>query len=84
MTVRLLYFAWVRERIGVAEEALDLAEPIPLSALVATLARRSPGHAEAFAQPTLLRAAVNQALAGWDAMVEPGDEVALFPPVTGG
>jgi molybdopterin synthase sulfur carrier subunit len=84
MTVRLLYFAWVRERIGVSEEAVEMAESAPLSTLVARLAARSAAHAEALSQPELLRAAVNQALADWDVMVRPGDEVALFPPVTGG
>ncbi len=84
MTVRLLYFAWVRERIGMASETISLESALPLSALVAQLAQRSAGHAAALADPSRLRAAVNDAFADWETRVGPGDEVALFPPVTGG
>jgi sulfur-carrier protein len=80
----MLYFAWVRERIGVGEEMVELSEVEPLSALVARLAARSDGHGAALAHLGRLRAAVNQDFVGWDALVAPGDEVALFPPVTGG
>jgi molybdopterin synthase sulfur carrier subunit len=84
MTVRLLYFAWVRERIGAAREEIELEAPLPLGTLVESLARRSAGHAEALSDRGPLRAAINQCFAGWEALVKPGDEVALFPPVTGG
>lgn len=84
MTIRLLYFAWVREMVGAEAEQLPLAEPLPLGELVERLRARSEGHARALAEPARLRAAVNQDFAGWDALVRPGDEVALFPPVTGG
>lgn len=82
--VRLLYFAWVREAIGVEAEEVPLAGPATLGALVGLLRARSEGHARALAELGRLRAAVNQDFAGWDALVRPGDEVALFPPVTGG
>ncbi|WP_448579112.1 molybdopterin converting factor subunit 1 [Thermaurantiacus sp.] len=82
--IRLLYFAWVRERIGLAEEELELAGPMSLLALIACLRGRSPGHAAALSDPTRLRAAVNQQFVALDAHVQAGDEVALFPPVTGG
>ena len=68
-----------------AEE--DIAPPPEVrdvAGLVAFLATRSPGHAAAFADPRQLRAAVNQDFATPDAPVGPGDEVAFFPPVTGG
>jgi molybdopterin converting factor small subunit len=55
-----------------------------VAGLIAWLAARSPGHAAAFADPRQLRAAVNQDFATPDAPVAPGDEVAFFPPVTGG
>jgi molybdopterin converting factor subunit 1 len=84
VTVRLLYFAWVRERIGLGEEELALDGPEPLGALLDRLAGRSQGHGAALAERGRLRAAVNQDFAGWDALVQPGDEVAIFPPVTGG
>jgi len=83
--MRLLYFAWVRQRIGLAEEEVspppDVAD---VAALVAWLSARSPGHAAAFADPRQVRAAVNQDFAGPGHPVAAGDEVAFFPPVTGG
>lgn len=83
--MKVLYFAWVRQKVGIAEE--DIAPPPEVrdvAALIAWLAARSPGHAAAFADPRQLRAAVNQDFAAPDAPVAPGDEVAFFPPVTGG
>lgn len=84
--MRVLYFAWVRQKVGVAEEALDdlPADVRTVGALVPFLAARSPGHAAAFANPRQVRAAVNQEFATPDTPVKPGDEVAFFPPVTGG
>lgn len=81
----LLYFAWVRERIGVAEERLPLPEDVAsVAELLEHLATRSPGHAAALADRSALRVAVNQVHVGMDHAVADGDEVALFPPVTGG
>ncbi len=83
--MNLLYFAWVRQKVGVAEEQVSPPESVrDVAGLVAWLAARSPGHAAAFADPKLIRAAVNQDFATPDAPVRPGDEVAFFPPVTGG
>lgn len=84
MTVRLLYFAWVREQIGTAAEEMELPEPTTLGALLTELRGRSAGHGLALADAARLRGAVNQAFSGWEAEVRPGDEVAIFPPVTGG
>ncbi len=84
MAVALLYFAWVREQVGTDREEIPLEAPLPLRALVEALRARSPGHGRALADLSRLRAAVNQEFAGWDAPVRPGDEVAIFPPVTGG
>lgn len=84
MTVRLVYFAWVREQIGTAAEDVELPEPTTLGALLTALRGRSAGHGLALAKAERLRGAVNQNFAGWDAEVRPGDEVAIFPPVTGG
>jgi molybdopterin converting factor subunit 1 len=83
--LKVLYFAWVRQKVGMAEE--DIAPPPEVrdvAGLIAFLSARSPGHAAAFADPRQLRAAVNQDFATPDAPVGPGDEVAFFPPVTGG
>jgi molybdopterin synthase sulfur carrier subunit len=84
MTVRLLYFAWVRERLGAQAEDIALASPLPVAELVERLKDSSPRHALALADPSRLRLALNQVHVGWDAIVNPGDEVAIFPPVTGG
>jgi molybdopterin converting factor subunit 1 len=83
--VKILYFAWVRQKVGVAEEILaPPAEVRDVAGLVAWLAQRGPGHAAAFADPKQIRAAVNQDFATPDQAVAAGDEVAFFPPVTGG
>lgn len=83
--MRVLYFAWVREKIGTAEEEFALPAHIrDVAGLVEHLAARGPGHAEAFANRRSIRAAVNQDFATPDAPVADGDEVAFFPPVTGG
>jgi molybdopterin synthase sulfur carrier subunit len=84
-TVHLLFFAWVKERVGAAEEVFDLPEGVgTVGALVEALKRRGPGFAAAFAIPRLVRAAVNQEFAAPDTPIGPGDEIAFFPPVTGG
>lgn len=83
--MKLLYFAWVKTRIGLAEEEVDPpAEVKTVGDLVTWLVGRGPGYAAAFAEPERLRAAVNQDFAPLCAAVAKGDEVAFFPPVTGG
>lgn len=83
--MKVLYFAWVRQRIGVAEEEVSPPDEVrDVAALVAWLRGRSAGHAAAFADPRQVRAAVNQDFAMPEAPVRAGDEVAFFPPVTGG
>lgn len=80
----LLYFASVRQRLGKSEEALALPGTIAsVGDLIAFLAGRGPEYAAVFSDP-LLRAAVNQCHALRDAPVTDQDEVAFFPPVTGG
>lgn len=83
MQVRVLYFAWLRERIGLAHEEVETSAPT-LRALVAELALRSEGHALAFADLTGLRAAIDQELADFDDPLARAREVAFFPPMTGG
>ena len=83
--MNLLYFAWVRQKIGRSEEHLDLPAGIAtVRALADHLASRGGGYAEAFADHKRLRAAVNQEHVTFDAAVAADDEVAFFPPVTGG
>jgi molybdopterin converting factor subunit 1 len=81
----ILYFAWLRERTGTSQECVTLpADVRTVGALIAWLAERSPGHASAFANRRTVRCAVNQDFADPATPVGPGDEVAFFPPVTGG
>ncbi len=83
--MRVLYFAWLRQKIGVGEE--DLAPPASVAtvgALIEWLTARSPAHADAFAHRAAIRCAVNQDFATPATPVASGDEVAFFPPVTGG
>ena len=83
--VTILYFAWVKERMDRAEEKLTLPQGVAtLANLSAYLRARDPGGARAFAEPTLIRAAVNQDFATPDTPIKDGDEIAFFPPVTGG
>ena len=81
----VLYFAWLRERTGTAEERLALPDGVrTVGELIAHLSARSTGHAAAFENRLTVRCAVNQDFAGPDTPLGPGDEVAFFPPVTGG
>jgi molybdopterin synthase sulfur carrier subunit len=83
--MKILYFAWLRTRIGCGEEDVDLPEGVATVAdLLTWLEGRGGGYAEALARTDLIRVAVNQEFAATDAPVGPDDEVALFPPVTGG
>ncbi|MFS0770720.1 molybdopterin converting factor subunit 1 [Sphingomonas sp. 1P08PE] len=85
MAIRVLYFAWVRERIGTGEELVDPpADVNTVSALIDWLITRSAGHALALGERGRLRAAVDQAFVPLDAPLGEAREVAIFPPVTGG
>jgi len=83
--MQILYFAWVRERIGTGQESVEPPEAVRnVADLIAWLGERSPGHAEAFREPARLRAAIDQRFVALDALLGDAKEVALFPPVTGG
>lgn len=85
MPIEMLYFAWVRERMGLAQEKVDPpADVTTVAALVDWLAARNDASAEALADRARLRAAVDQAFVGMDASIVGAREIALFPPVTGG
>ena len=85
MPVHILYFAKVREAVGVSTEAVDVpASIVSISELADWLARRSPGHAQAFSNRDQLRVAVDQVMANFDTPLAGGMEIAFFPPVTGG
>lgn len=81
--IDVLYFAWVRERIGVPRETVE-TQAATVADLVAELAARDDYHAAAFADLRALRVAVDQELTGFDATLKGAREVAFFPPMTGG
>lgn len=83
--MKLLYFAWLRARIGRAGEELTLPlEVRDVGGLLDWLKTRGPGYADALRDLSVVRVAVNQDYVGREHPVRDGDEVALFPPVTGG
>lgn len=83
--MKILYFAWVRSKTGIAAEEVEPpASVTDVASLIAWLKGRGGGFAEALANPGVVRVAVNQEYAKPDHPVRPTDEVALFPPVTGG
>ncbi len=85
MKVKVLYFASIREKLGRDAEELDLpADVATIAALRSHLRTRGGAWADALAEGRLLRAAVNQDMAQPAAAIKAGDEVAFFPPVTGG
>ncbi|PTQ12876.1 molybdopterin converting factor subunit 1 [Sphingomonas oleivorans] len=85
MAIEMLYFAWVREKIGVEGERVDPPATVAtVTDLIDWLAARGGGHAEAFEDPARLRAAVDQHFAPLDTAIAGAREIAIFPPVTGG
>lgn len=83
--MKIRYFAWLKQRTGTAEEELDPPPNVATVAdLMAWVGQRHPRFAEAAAAQGVVRCAVNQEYADLAAPVRPGDEVAFFPPVTGG
>ena len=83
--MNILYFAWMREHTGCATEEIDLPDGVTTVAdLVQHLASQSNGHATALRNLKTVRIAVNRAYGALDTPIKQGDEVAFFPPVTGG
>jgi molybdopterin synthase sulfur carrier subunit len=79
----VLYFAWLRERIGLSREEVD-TNAATVADLVEELAAREARYAMAFADLSAIRVAVDQELTGFDAPLAGAREVAFFPPMTGG
>jgi molybdopterin synthase sulfur carrier subunit len=83
--IKVLYFASVREKLGKDAEEIELPAGVAtIASLRSHLRARGGAWAEALAESRLLRTAVNQDMAQPAAAIKPGDEVAFFPPVTGG
>lgn len=84
-TLRILYFAWVRERVGVPEETVvPPADIHTVGELMTWLAGRGEEYAHAFDQPAVIRAAIDRAHVRPDAAIAGAREIAFFPPMTGG
>ncbi len=83
--MKILYFAWLKEKTGISTEDLDLPGGITdVSGLVNWLRGRSDGFADAFGDASIVRVAVNQEHVDMSHPLSNSDEVAFFPPVTGG
>ncbi len=83
--MKLLYFAWIKSKVGIAEETVTPPAHVKdVETLLNWLAQRGSGYAAALADRRVVRVAVNQEYVGPDHPVGAADEVALFPPVTGG
>jgi sulfur-carrier protein len=83
--MKALYFAWVRERVGRAEEELDPPSTVTtVGDLVAWLSGRGEDYARAFERPAAVRVALDRVHAHSEASIRGAKEVAFFPPMTGG
>ena len=83
--MKIRYFAWVRERVGKAEEDIDPPDGIAtVGDLVAWLTRRGEGYAYAFENPNVVRSAIDKRHVRSDARIAGAGEIAFFPPMTGG
>ena len=83
--MKIIYFSWLREKAGIAEEQVTPpGDVVDVRGLIAWLGGRGGGFAEALADLSMVRVAVNQEYVTLDEAVGPDDEVALFPPMTGG
>jgi molybdopterin synthase sulfur carrier subunit len=83
--VKLKYFAWVRERIGIAEEEIDVpADVVTVRDLLTWLRGRDEGYEAALLHPEAIRVAINQEHVDHKQPIEGAREIALFPPMTGG
>lgn len=83
--MQVLYFGWVKSRIGIGKEELSPPPEVTnVASLIDWLKGRGDGYANAFEDSGVLRVAVNQEIAQLDAPITDGDEVAVFPPMTGG
>ena len=83
--MRIRYFAWLKQRVGLAEEEVELPAGVTtVGGLKAWLGERHPRFAEACAAPGVVRAAVDHEFADDERTLRGAREVAFFPPVTGG
>jgi molybdopterin synthase sulfur carrier subunit len=85
VSVKLLYFAWVRERVGKPEEEIEVPAGVAtVGDLMAWLSRRGEDYAHAFENPKVIRAAIDHAHVKAETAIAGAHEIAFFPPMTGG
>lgn len=83
--MKILYFAWLRQKVGIGEETVDLPKDIEtVAGLLDWLKDRNGQFADALSDTSVLRIAVNQEFATMETGVSGAEEVAIFPPMTGG
>jgi molybdopterin synthase sulfur carrier subunit len=83
--MKVKYFAWVRERVGIAEETVEPPASVrTVDDLIGWLAKRGESYAHAFETPRVIRAAIDHAHVKPDTMIAGAREIAFFPPMTGG
>ncbi len=83
--MKLRYFAWVRERVGIPEEDIEVpADVVTVAELMAWLSSRGEEYAHAFGNPKVIRTAIDRAHVKADAPIKGAGEIAFFPPMTGG
>ncbi len=85
MMARIVYFAWVREKVGTAEEELDIPSSVTTAGeLITWLTSRGENYEAAFEFPDVIRVAVNQEHVEHDESIDGAREIGIFPPMTGG
>jgi sulfur-carrier protein len=85
VSIKVLYFAWVRERVGKAEEKIEPpADVETVGQLMVWLAGKGEHYAYAFANPKVIRAAIDRSHVRAETKIEGANEIAFFPPMTGG
>jgi molybdopterin synthase sulfur carrier subunit len=85
MTIKLRYFAWVRERVGKPEEDVEVPPDVgTVAELMTWLSSRGEEYAHAFANPTAIRAAIDRTHVKPQTPIKGAEEIAFFPPMTGG
>ncbi len=83
--MKILYFAWLRQKIGFGEEIKDIPSHVTtVKLLIEWLKIQDGGYSEAFKDISAIKVAINQEFANFDTKINKNDEVAFFPPVTGG